>query len=169
MPTKASDSIRESGLDYPEEPKALAVRRPPTLMPAADAPPQDWPTNLDLSTPAGRAALINASNPADWIPQDGGTFRLTVVNWIVYPDEKKDPKTGEIRPVAVTVFIGADGRTAKLHNDWSPRRLHAMLRMYTPEEWAAGIDMEFASHDSRNNGFHYGSFRIIPTTSPVQE
>jgi hypothetical protein len=143
------------------------IRRPPTLMPAADSLPGDWPSNLDLSTPQGKAALINAGNPPVWSPVDGGVYRILATHWIVYPDERVDEETGAVSVFARTCFIDATGQCVKLSNDWAPRRLHAMLALYSPEEWAAGIEIECYTAASRRKGQTYGSFRIVCKDDPA--
>lgn len=138
-----------------------AQRKPPTLQLSADASVDQWHHNFDLTTLAGRDALINASNVPDWIPADGTTCTMHVVHYLVFPDTYLDRQTGEIVDVTSLVFVGRDGRTAKFRNDWSLRRLHACMRLYTPEEWSAGIPIECYRAPSREVGKMYGSFRVV--------
>lgn len=141
------------------------TRRPPTLAPAPEALPMDWPTNFDLTTSAGKAGLINSGNPPVWRPQDGGTYIIRAVNWVVCPGESMDEETGAVSVFTQTVLIAKDGTNVKMSSDWAPRRLRAMLSMYSPQEWAAGITIECYTGQSRRQGRLYGSFRVLGATA----
>lgn len=164
QPEPPSDVI-DAEFTSDDQPTLPAVRKPPTLALAPDAPVSDWHHNYDLTTTDGKAGIINASNVPEWQPGDGGTYALDATNYVCYPDDYVDRQTGEIVNCTSLVLVGKDGRHVKFRNDWSLRRLHAMLALYTPAEWAAGIRIECYAAKSRRPSHTYGSFRVVPVSS----
>lgn len=156
---KSAESPESSAPEY--LPATQPARRPPTLAVPMGTPLDQCNHNFNLTIHAEKAALVNAANPADWQASDGGRFRLLVTRWIVLPCEEQVDEHGEVREYTPTVFVGADGRTARLNSDWAPRRVRAMLALFGQDEWDAGIEMEFSVRDSRRKGMRYGTFRIV--------
>jgi hypothetical protein len=138
------------------------VRRPPTLALKPDDGPELWHHNFDLSLEAGVAALINAANVPDWIPQDGGSVTLDAVHYIVCPDTYVDRQSGQVVDCTAVIFVARDGTRAKFRNEWSLRRLNAVLALYPPERWKRGVQIECYAKHSKRSGHVYGSFRIVP-------
>lgn len=147
----------ESAADVP-----VPIDRPrPSLLPAIDAPPCDWATNYDLTTFEGKSALMNAANPADWIPSVGGEIILDVTHFVVMPDEHTDEDSGAVTLLARCIFVGKDGKRASLTSDFGARKVHAMMMMYSADDWKRGIRMRFYAKDSRRPGRKYGTFEIL--------
>lgn len=86
---------------------------------------------------------------------------MTAVNYVVMPGETTDEDTGEVSQYTLTVLIDKNGENVKFASDWAPRRLHAMLALYSAEEWANGIPIECYTGQSRRQGRVFGSFRVI--------
>lgn len=164
MPTKPA-KVSLPSADLPDViddmPMAAPLRCAPTLALKPDAPVNEWHHNFDLTTVAGKSALLNASNVADWIPADGETYNMDAVHYLCYPDEYTDRNTGEIVQCTACVFVGSDGKTAKFRNEWSLRRLNAAIAMFGPDDWARGIRIQLYTQQSREPGKRYGSFRVL--------
>jgi len=148
-------------------PAPLACRKPPTLALAPDAPLSEWPHNFDITTDEGRAALINASNVADWIPADGGIVVMRVRHFLAHPDSYIDRETGEHVECTSVVFVGLDGKIVKFRNEWSLRKLHALMTLYKPHEWQEGVPIECYAKKSERSKRMYGGFRVL--TQPPQQ
>jgi hypothetical protein len=143
-------------------------RRPPTLALPQDAGVDRWHHNFDLTTEDGKAALINASNVPDWIPSEGTTEVASIVHYVCFPDKYVDRETGEVVETTACVFVADDDKVFKFQNEWSLRRLNAMLTLYSPARWSQGVRMEFFSKPSRYKGRRYGSFRIVKDPQPKE-
>lgn len=160
-------SRQESSPQTPPESAAVVVPRAgpkvPALYDSADVPMTQWGTNYDVTTPAGWASVLAALQPADWIPSDGGEFWLNVVAWVCHPHEVTDRNTGEVKVVTRLVLIGADGKTAALCNEFSPRNFTAAILSY-PGTWPkGGMPTRFFSEKSRKQGqSDYGTFQFRP-------
>src|SRR4051795_8223111 len=93
----ATDSTADFG---PDDRYVLPPTRPEgwrgRLIPGKDADVWDWPTTLDLSTPRGRALVVHAGNPADVQFEREDTIRFRACDFLVYPDELVNEKTGEL-------------------------------------------------------------------------
>jgi hypothetical protein len=121
-------------------------------------------TNLDLSTERGKALLINASNPADLVFDKDRQIRITAVNFLLFPDQVQDEDTGELREFTRTVLIDREGHTYQTTSMFAPRRMRAVLRLWSPERWAEGITFVITERQSRRPGRKYHDMRVeVPT------
>ena len=143
------------------------TRRLSSLVPRPDAPPTEWSTNLDVTTPRGKAMLIAACNPADVVLGDQTSVRFVATNYIVYPDEALNWETGEIIQVGRMVLIDKDGRTFKSTSDFAPHSLKRILALYNEDEWRAGIPIIITSRKSRGGPGYYHDLRVeLPPGDP---
>lgn len=99
----------------------------------------ECPTNIDKTTPLGKALLIAAGNPSDYEPDKQGVVRILATHWLVYPDSGHDEETGEVREFARTVLFDASGKHYRTTAAHGPSRLAATLSLFDSEQWRRGI------------------------------
>src|SRR5271156_398216 len=97
------------------------------LYPAADTPLSQCPTNLDLTTYNGKAMAMAAGNPSDLEFSQNGELKVLATHYLIFPEERPDPDTGEISQFARTVLFQADGRIFRTTAAHAPHRIQAAL------------------------------------------
>lgn len=143
------------------------TRRLSSLVPAPDARPEEWTTNLDVTTPRGKAMLIAACNPADVVIGEDDRLRFVATHYVVYPDEVLNRETGELEPCGVLALIDKDGRTFKTKSEYAPKSLHRVLKLYNEAEWARGMVFIITSRKSRGGPGRYHDLRVeLPPGDP---
>lgn len=139
----------------PDDRYTLAPTRPEgwrgRLIPSMQADLWDWPTTLDLSTPRGRALAVHAGNPADVQFTTEDTIRFRACDFLVYPDEVTNQKTGEIVQGCRVVMFDREGRTFKTTSEYIAHRLAAVLQLYTVQEWRDGIPFVITRRPSKRH------------------
>jgi hypothetical protein len=126
-----------------------------------DMPLSECPTNLDLKTRHGKASALAAMSPGTLEFTPEGTMRITATHWICFPDDGVDPETGEISEFTRTVFFDAAGNTYRTSSAHAPKRLSAILQLFGPDEWAAGLPLEIVERKSRKTGRTYHDIRVL--------
>lgn len=131
------------------------------LYPALDTPMSQCPTSLDLTTKRGKYLLMAAGNPGDLEFDKNGTLIVTAVDWLIFPEERVDPESGEVSTFARTVLFTADGDTFRTTSAHVPHRIAAACDLFTEEEWKAGIPFLVRERKSKQ-GRTYHDLRIHP-------
>src|SRR5258707_8312850 len=67
---------------------ALVVRQ--------DTPLAECPTNLDLTTPRGKAIAFNCQSAGDQEISANAPTKILATNYLVYPASRIDDETGEV-------------------------------------------------------------------------
>lgn len=127
-----------------------------------DTPASEWPTSLDRRDPAHRALIFAAGNPPDVVVPTGGSVTIRAVHWLASCSELIDEESGEARTVYALTLFNVDGKMLRTTSAYALRRLRAALELYTPSEWAEGIDFVIRDRASRMPGRHYHDVRILP-------
>lgn len=168
------DALIANGIDPdwdgdPSGDDTYTMKQP--LMEIVDDPPQrgmiprqgtsviHCPGNIDSSTPRGKALLLKASGPGEYTLPESGVLKLRVTHWLILPDSQADEKTGEVREFCRTVLFDAAGKHFRTTAAHGPFRLRAMLDLYSPQEWAAGIPLVIMVRKSKR-GTTYHDIQI---------
>lgn len=130
------------------------------LAPTPGCSIRECPTNLDLDSEQGKALAVAAGNPADIVIGEDGTCRIDAVAFIVFPDERADPDSGEVSVFARVVLFDKDGRTFRTTSAFAPSRLAAILDLYGPERWKTGIPIVIRERKSRTGMGSYHDMRV---------
>jgi hypothetical protein len=130
------------------------------LIPLPGTPLAACPTSLDLSSERGMALAINVGNPADIVMDEHGCARILCTDWLVYPEEKVDETSGELKQYVVTCFIDKAGRTLKTTSPYAAHRLAEMVGFYPRARWARGIPIVIVERRSRREKRTYHDVRV---------
>lgn len=160
--SKSVDVVADSPAS---EPVALAVHRQAekpngVLHVNQDALLVDCPTNLDLSTPIGKALAFNALGESDYEITPEGPTRIEAVSYLVYPATVWNEETGEINEFSWIVLFDKLGKTVKTTSDVVKQRIVQVLSMYSPAEWKQGIKLLVVPRVSRKSKRVYHDVRI---------
>lgn len=120
----------------------------------------DCPTNLDLSTPIGKALAFNALGESDYELTPEGPTRIEAVSYLVYPATMWNEETGEINEFSWIVLFDKLGKTVKTTSDVVKQRIIQVLSMYSPAEWKQGIKLLVVPRVSRKSKRVYHDVRI---------
>lgn len=104
-----------------------------------DTPITECPTNLDPKNPKHRALLFDAGNPADHKIDSDNRCVITATHWLIYPEEREDEETGEVRQFAVVVLFDKDGRFFKTTSQYGPRKMKAAIELFKSSDWERGV------------------------------
>lgn len=104
-----------------------------------DTPLADCPTNLDIRSARDRVWIFNAGNPADFRLEGTLPLKFRAVAYLLLPDERTDPDTGEIREFERLVLFNKDGKTFCTTSAFGWKRAKAAAEIFSPQEWEAGI------------------------------
>jgi len=151
---------RTGAVPLPPLPNGLAERYPTgCLSITIDTPPEKWPTSFVVGSREWKAAVVNASCTPDTPvePQWSDTFH--VQNWLVMVREKDDPKTGEISRFRWLALFCSNGDIIGTSSDYAPHGLARALRVYTEEEWQAGVPFRIRARKSKTTGHYYHELR----------
>jgi len=121
----------------------------------------DCPTSLDMTNDIHRTWMIAAGNPADIDFDSDGILIIDAVHWLVMPEQREDPETGEIRDVASLILFTRDGSFARTTSSYAHNRLRAVLDLYSSSDWAAGIRFVITRRASKR-GRTYHDIRVRP-------
>ena len=83
--------------------------------------------------------MFAAGNPADYKFSEQGVCTITAHHWLIYPDERMDEETGEVRQFAVCVLFDAQGKFFKTTSLFAPRRMKAAIELFSPKDWQDGV------------------------------
>jgi hypothetical protein len=129
------------------------------MYPVVGASLLDCPTNLDLTSTAGKALALAAGNPSDMEFDKNGVLEIVATHYLIFPEERVDPETGEVGTFARTVLFDQAGdifRTSAAH---APHRIQSVLDLFGPEAWAKGIPFVIRERKGKR-GFTYHDIRI---------
>jgi hypothetical protein len=104
--------------------------------------------DFDTATWQGRAMLIAATGAQDYHIPEGGCATITAIHYVIFRDTVQNRETGEFNECARTVLIDKAGKTFKTTAEHGPQVIETALRLFKPEEWAAGIPFEISEHFS---------------------
>lgn len=104
-----------------------------------DTPITECPTNLDPANPKHRALLFDAGNPADYKVGADNQCVVTATHWLVYPEEREDEETGEVRQFAVVVLFDREGKFFKTTSQFGPRKMKAAIELFKAPDWERGV------------------------------
>jgi hypothetical protein len=130
------------------------------LIPADDAPSSAWPTNLDLDSWEGNAALLAALGEGDVQVADLHGEPFPTRHYIVTPGERIDPDTGEVSNFPRLVLIGPDGRTLVTTSAVVPHRMVAVLERWGPGPWDPPLPLVVLERRARRTGRTYHELRM---------
>ena len=133
-----------------------------SLLPQQGTPIDRCPTSLDLTTERGKARAINCMGEADIVIGDNHMVEMRVCDYLAYPVSTVDEETGEQREYVDLVLFDEDGHFFKTSSVVAPHKFVAMLRLYGPERWRAGISIVIAERKARKSGRTYHELRVIP-------
>jgi hypothetical protein len=144
----------------PFPPPAPVVETRGRLIPADDAPSSAWPTNLDLDTWEGNAALLAALGEGDVQVADLHGEPFPTRHYIVTPGERIDPDTGEVSNFPRLVLIGPDGKTLVTTSAVVPHRMVAVLERWGPGPWDPPLPLVVIERRARRTGRTYHELRM---------
>ncbi len=133
-----------------------------SLVPLHGTSLAECPTNLRLDTYEGKALAIAAMSPGDIEIGKDGYVEMIVTHYILYPDEGVNEETGEVTRFTRLVLFTAEGLTYRTTSESAPRRIEAMLKLFGPAEWAAGLPFLIRERKSRKTGRTYHDIRLSP-------
>lgn len=142
------------------EPQRHTVAMPPTgqvtlVVPGRDVAITSCPTNIDTTTIVGKAMLLRAMSPAELEVEPGKPLRLVVYQWIVFPDQSVDEDSGEVSEFVRTVFFDGEGKTFRTSSEHTPRRVAALLELFSPAEWANGIPLMISVRNGKRGRLYH--------------
>lgn len=143
-PAITNEIISEYERGLANEPSVAGVREHRTTAVELHRPPQGCsliacPGNIDSSTQRGKALLLKARGPGDIAITAEKPARIVATHWLLIPEQRVDEKTGEISEFVSLVFLDQQGRSLKTTAAHAVHTVRAMLDLYTPAEWSAGI------------------------------
>jgi len=152
-----------NGVDAQSPETSVAVRwdEPGCITLRQDSPPEEWPTSLQVGSPAWKAALVNSALTPDLVIGNDWSEVYHVTDWLVSWRESVDEKTGEVRKYPWLTLFCANGTIVGTSSSVIPHELARMLRVFTPEEWAVGIGVRFRSRVNRAGNRHYHEMRVV--------
>lgn len=109
------------------------------LYPQKDTPLKDCPTNLDWTKREHKALAFAAGNPGDIEFSKDGSVLVVATHFLVFPEYREDPETGEVSEFARTVLFTKDGQTFRTTSAHAPHRIAAACDLFSAKEWASGI------------------------------
>lgn len=121
------------------------------------------PTNIDTSTPDGKALAVNASGIADHYLPESGEAQFAIHRYLVTPGEDIDEETGELRLYPKTVLIAPDGSTFGSASLVILRRLASIVSNYGPGPWEPPIPVLLFERKAKRTGRRYHDLKILPT------
>lgn len=119
----------------------------------------DCPSNIDASTIQGKAMLLAAGNPGD-LEFVEGKVRICATHFVVFPEERPDPETGEIHTFARTVLFDRQGRSFRTTSAHAPHRIQAALDLFGPDDWANGVSFVIRERMSAKTKRIYHDIRL---------
>jgi hypothetical protein len=129
-------------------------------LPVSIGPAGQYPTNFDLTTWEGKAAVLAALNPGDLELGPDGSVGFVAVHFLIFPDTGVDPDTGEVKEFTRTALFTADGRVYRTTSAYAPARVMMAMRLFTEQEWANGIPFLVRERKSRKTGRTYHDIRV---------
>lgn len=126
-----------------------------------DTPITSCPTNLDLTTEAGLAALYNMAGRPEGEIHPGEGVKLLLRYWLLIPDEVPEGETGALVPVTRTILTDGNGKYVNSTSEVLPKRLKQLLMTVRPERLAEGVPIEVFSRRSKRPGMHYHDIRLL--------
>lgn len=138
-----------------------ASERSRSLTLAQDAPPEEWPTSLQVGSPKWRAAIVNSACTPDLNIGAEWSEQFTVTDWLVMWREGVDESTGEVRKYPWLSLICANGDVIGTSSAVVPRQLARMLETYSADEWSAGIKVKFRRRLNRSGTKTYHEMRVV--------
>lgn len=155
------DGHGDSRIETPES-TALSERYPVGCLTLREnAPPEEWPTSLQVGTPKWRAAIVNASCTPDLVIGAEWSEPYTVVDWLVMWRESVDEETGEVKRYPWLVLFCQDGSLIGTSSQTVPHMLARALQLYTAEQWKAGIGVKFRRRPNRAGTRSYHEMRVV--------
>lgn len=154
-PEHSQNSQAEPSYSLSETP---SVRRPVVRQPrtrTVDTPLSECPTNLDLRRADHRAWAFNAGNPADLRLNGAIPLRLRVVAYLILPDQREDPETGEIREFERLVLFTKKGETFKTSSAFGWHRAKAAVELFSEDEWEQGIPFVIRARQSEQKRWYH--------------
>lgn len=140
----------------------LAPRAPiPSAPPAPLDSPETWPTSLDLSTTAGKIALVKLSGVAQLNVAEAGDSVYRIVGYVMHPDSRADEETGEISEYTRTAFLTDDGRTIASTGMSVTRKWLMIVRMMGNPSVENPIPVTFAKVKSRRPGRTFDDVELV--------
>lgn len=163
MSRDKSTKVEARGADEPGP--ALAVHRQAEkpngiLHVNQDTVLANCPTNLDLSTPRGKALAFNALGESDYEISQAVPTRIDAVSYLVYPCTMWNEETGEISEFSWIVLFDKLGKIVKTTSDIVKQGIVQLLSMYSPAEWASGIKLMVEPRVSRKSKRIYHAIKI---------
>lgn len=138
----------------------VTADRKTVAVPTQQTPLSECPTSLDIRTKRGKALLIAAGNPGSFEMSGNGVVKIRATDWLLMPDFGTDPETGEYKEYVRLVLFDKSGNTYRTTSAHGPKRLAAMLQLYSRDEWDMGIDITITERRSRKTSRTYHDIRV---------
>ena len=116
---------------------------------------RDCPTNQDWSKREHKALAFAAGNPGDIEFGKDGSVIVVATHFLVFPEEREDPETGELSTFARTVLFTRDGQTFRTTSAHAPHRIAAACDLFDSKEWAKGIAFQIRQRLGKNQRIYH--------------
>lgn len=156
LPAEGAVSVRGTEMQIVLDGSVDRLRRS-----GSDLPVTECPTNIDLRTAEGKALVMSAGNPSDYDFDNNREIRINAVHYLAFGERREDEETGELREFAVLVLFDRDGQFAKTTSAYALGRLKAALRLYSADDWSAGITWLIRERVSRRTKRTYHDIRTV--------